>query len=161
MSNSVKANSWLSHFQLAYTLTGAPPVIEWEVVADGEEIEFGMPVTKATNEVSEAVATSGALYGVALSAGIAGDEIMVAVGDRNNVFVGEADAKTDTLTFPMECDIIKDGTKGFLVDIGASEEGVCNVLGKVVDDDDTDTDDPGRVYFQIKRSQWDSIVAAR
>lgn len=162
MSNAVKAKSWLPHFQLAYTLTGAPPVIEWEVVASGEEIEFGMPVTKASNKVSEATATSGALYGVALAAGDEGDSIPVAVGDRNNVFIGRADAKTDTLDFPMECDIIVDGTTGnFLADVGASAEDVLNVLGKVVGDDDTDTDDPGRVYFQIKRSQWDSLVAAR
>lgn len=162
MSNTVKAKSWLPHFQLAYTTTGAPPVIEWATIATGETIEMGMPLVIASSEVSEAASNSGALYGVALAAGDAGDKIPVAVGDRNNVFVGRADAKTDSLDFPMECDIVQNGTSGnWEADVGASVEDVLQVQGKVVGDDDTDTDNPGRVYFQIKRSQYDEITAAR
>lgn len=162
MGNSVKADAWYKHFRFAYTLNGAVPIVMHHVIADGETIEEGMALTISSNKVSEAASTSGALYGIAGADGDAGDSIPVYVGDRNNVFIGQCDAKTESLSFPMECDIVEDGTTdGHLVDVGASTEDVLHLLGKVPGDDDTDTTDPGRVFFQIKRSQFDALVAAR
>lgn len=158
MSNAVRAQSWPANFQLAYTKSGGNPVTDWRV-CDGA-VHSGAPVVLSTGKVAEAGATSGALYGVALAAGADGDSIPIAVGDRENIFVGQADAKTEDIAPPAECDIVKSGDD-FLIDIGASVEDVIHVIGKPPEDDQTDTTDCGRVYFQIKRSEWDALVAAR
>jgi hypothetical protein len=164
MSNLVKAKSWAKHFQLAYTHTGAPAVIEHKVVASGETIEQGHPVTISSEQVSLALYTSGALYGIALAPGEAGDTIPIAVGDRNNVFIGQADGATSALSCPFECDITDSegsGEGNFEVDVGSSTEDVLWVIGKVPGDLASDATTPPRVFFQILRSQYDGLVAAR
>lgn len=160
MSNAVKAKSWLPNLRLAYTLTGAPAPIEWETVASGESIVEGGAVTKSFGEISAATATSGSLYGVALAAGEEGDEIPVAVGDRNTVFMGQCDEAIGSNTFPKEADIVITSDE-FFVDIGKTTEGVLQAIGAVPGDDTSDGDDPGRVFFVIKRSQYDTLVAAK
>lgn len=159
MSNAVKAKAWASGFSLAYTTTGAPPVIMWHACAAA--VKRGDAVILNNLKVQIALATSGTLYGVALASGAVDDVIPIAVGDRNNVFVGQADDKTEIITaFPHECDII--GATGVMkLDIGASVEDVAHCLGYVPGDDKADATVPGRVYFQIKRSSFDELVAAR
>lgn len=158
MSNTVKAKSWLKNFQLAYVKSGGNPVTDWRV-CDGAVSE-GAPVVLSTGKVAEAATSSGVLYGIALAAGADGDSIPIAVGDRENVFVGQADAATSGIAPPAECDIAITDSK-FYVDIGSSTEDVLHVIGKPESDDESDSTDPGRVYFQIKRSSWDALVSAR
>lgn len=161
MSNAVRAKSWPSNFQFAYTVDGGEPTVEHRVIASGNTILKGDPLVLSSGEVAEAATTSGTLYGIAASDGAEGDEIMVYVGDRRNVFIGQADGDYSASNFPFECDIVGDGGDYWLIDIGASVEDVIQCIGKPDGDDDSDTTDPGRVYFKIKRSSYDELVAAR
>lgn len=160
MSNAVKSKSWVPHFALAYTTTGGPAVITHEVIASAQTIEKGMALTKASDEVSEAASTSGALYGIALADGVAEDTIPVAVGCSTNVFIGRVDADASSLNVPLECDIVE-VSNDHRVDIGASTEDVLRVIGKVPGDDFDDTTYLPRVFFQILRSSYDGRIAAR
>jgi hypothetical protein len=165
MSNTVKAKSWFTRFRPAYTLHGGPPHVEEEVMAASQAIKEGDPVTKASNVVSKGASSSGTIYGVAqeTKTTTADDEkykIRVAVADRQTVFCGQADAKTEDIDDLAECDIVASGTK-WLIDIGSSVEDVVMVIKHVPDDDQTDDTDPGRLYFIWKRSSWDGLVAAQ
>lgn len=159
MSNAQKAKTWFKSFRIAYTLTGAPPVIAWRTTA--EEIFEGDPLTISSNEVSEAAADSDTLFGVAAAHGASGDVIPIWVGDRNNVFIGQADDDTGTLSaLPTVCDIVE-GSDGWKIDVGNNDEDVVRVLDYVPGDDTSDASEPGRYYFQIERSSWDGLVAAK
>lgn len=160
MSNAVKAKSWLPHFSLAYTTTGGPPVVEHKVVASGQTIEKGMALTISGDEVSEAAANSGTLFGVALADGDAGDTIPIAVGCAENVFMGKVDADASSISLPLECDIVEVDDE-HRVDFGSSTEDVLRVFAKVPGDDFSDTTNLPRVYFSIIRSSYDGRVAAR
>lgn len=161
MGNANKAKTWFPHFKLGYTLTGAPAPVEHWPIASGVTVVAGAPVLLDDGEIVLATATSGTLYGIANGNGEAGDTIPVLVGDRNTVFVGRSNAKTENITaFPAEADIVAVSDE-WRVNIGASVEGVLQVVSLVQDDDDEDNTVPGRVYFKIKRSQWDQLVAAK
>lgn len=158
MGNAQRAKTWFKSFRVAYTKTGAPPVIVWRTA--GEALYEGDPVVIASNAVSEAAANSGALYGVCLADTASGSEAPIAVADENTVFVGQADDDTGTLTdLPQAVDIVE-GTDGWKVDVGATTEQVVRVIDYVPGDDTSDTAEPGRLYFQILRSQWNEFVAA-
>lgn len=161
MSNAVRAKSWPKNFQFAYTEDGGEPTVDHRTIATGETILKGDPVVLSSGEIAEAATDSGTLFGIAAAGGSAGDEIMVYVGDRRNVFLGQADGDYSAKTFPFECDIVDDGGDYWLVDIGASVEDVLQCIGKPEGDEADDTTDPGRVYFKIKRSSYDELVAAR
>jgi len=158
MGNAQRAKTWFKSFRVAYSKTGSPPVIVWRTT--GEALYEGDPVVIASNSLTEAAATSGALYGICLADTDSGDEAPVAVADGNTVFVGQADDDTGTLTdLPQLVDIVE-GTDGWKVDVGATTEKVIRVIDYVPGDDTSDTSEPGRLYFQIHRSQWDELVAA-
>ena len=162
MSNTARAKTWFKSFRIAYTLTGAPPVMVWRVAA--EAIFEGDPLVISTNSVSEAAANSGLLYGIAAAAITAaqitaGNLLPIWVGDQNNVFVGQADDDSGTLAdLPEQIDIVE-SSGDWKLDVGASLEKVVRILDYVTGDDTTDTATPGRFYFQIHRSSWDEIVA--
>jgi hypothetical protein len=161
MSNTVRAASWLKGFSLAFTKNGTSPIIEWETIASGETIVKGAPVTKASGVISLGATDSGALYGVADADGTAGDVIPVIVGDENNVFQAQADDDTGGISnFPLYCDIVQDADDYWVVNIGTTTEQVLRVIGKVPEDDEDDATVPGRVFFQIHRSQYNGFVAA-
>lgn len=161
MSNEVKAKSWPKHFQFAYTTTGAPAVLVYAEVDTAQEIEKGMALVLSSDEkVSEADANSDELYGIAAAAGDAGDVIPIYAGCKENVFVGQNDLKTDDVYPGDVCDIKVDSDVHY-VDTGGNTEDVLIILGRVPGDDDEDTDDPGRLYFQIYRSEYDKIMGAK
>lgn len=156
MANTAKAKTWFKSFRVAYTKTGAPPVIVWRTTS--EAIYEGDPLVIALNLVSEAAATSGVLYGIALADTASGASCPIAVGDVNTVFMGQADDDTGTLTdLPQLVDIVE-GSDGWKVDVGATAERVIRVIDYVPGDDTSDTAEPGRLYFQIHRSSWDELV---
>ena len=162
--NLVKSRSWFERFAIAYTLTGGPPVLETETITDGQTIRVGDPVTKptGTNRVSLATVTSDSFYGVSLGAGVgtAGVvTVVVAVGDRNTVFVARFNAASTDVDDGDEADIVSTGTAWRLE--ADTTEGHCLVVGHVPGDDITDATYGGRVYFVIKRSQWDLLVAVK
>ncbi len=159
MANTVKAASWPVSFQVAFTLTGAPALIKWETIASGQTILKGDPVTKASDEISLGATGSGTLYGIAMANGVAAGVIPVAVADRNTVFIGQADAKTEDIYDGAVCDIVG-GTGAWTVNIGTVTESVLLIVGHVVGDSKTDNTDPGRLHFVIARSSWDALVAA-
>ena len=159
MSNAVKAQSWAKHFSFAFTEHGGPPVIMHHEIASGQTIEKGMPLVLADDKVSEGATNSPLLYGMANAPGVAGDFIPVLVGDRGTIFVGQMDADPSALHYPMECDIVEQSTV-WKVDVGGSVEDVLLLLMPVPGDDLTDTTDVARVYFKIKRSSYDQLVAA-
>lgn len=160
MSNLIKAKSWKDRFQCRETVHGGPPHIEWLEVASGETILDGDPIVLSSGKAAEGAANSGALYGVAGADGDAGDMIPVYVADTENIFEGQADAATSTVTKGLTCDIVGSGTN-WLVDIGASVEDVIQVLGCVPGDDTSDSTTPGRVKFIIIRSEYLSLLAAQ
>lgn len=161
MANATKAESWLESFSVAKTTHGGPAQIAYYTIASGETIRRGDPLVLNAGEVEEAADDSGALLGIAAAAGDAGDEIPVYVATRETIFVVQADGDISSKTYPFECDIVSDGGTGWLADIGSSVEDVLHVIEPVPGDDADDTTDPPRVYCQIKRSQWDELVAAR
>lgn len=159
MSNAKAAKSWPTHFALARTVSKNPTVIWMEVVTGA--VEKGMALKLNSGKVDEAASSTGQLFGIAASDGDVGDVIPVYAGDRNNVFVGQVDnADISSQTYPAECDIVEVSNE-HRVDIGASTEDVLLVLYAESSDDLTDTTDGARVYFQIKRSSYDDLVAAR
>lgn len=160
MSNSVKADSWKPRFSIAKTESGGPPVIEYLTVADGETILEGDPIVLSSGEAAEGAATSGQLYGIAASNGDAGDSIPVWVGNTDNIFIGQADAKTEDIAPGSTCDIVGSGTN-WLLDIGASTEDVVIIVDHVPGDADDDSTDCGRLYFKIVRSQYLGYLAAQ
>lgn len=160
MSNAKAAKSWPKHFALAFSRSKNPTIVHMTISDDGD-IEKGMALTLTSGEVMEAASNDGQLFGIAAADGESGDEIPVYAGDRNNVFIGQVDdADISTQTYPVECDIVEDSGE-HRVDIGASVEDVLLVLGPCTEDDLDDTTDGARVYFQIKRSSFDDLVAAR
>lgn len=159
MSNVTKAKSFTKHFALARTVSKNPTIVWKEVVTAA--VEKGMALIITNGKVSEAISTSGQLFGIAGADGAVGDVIPVYAGDRNNVFVGQVDnADISAVTYPMECDLVE-VSNDHRVDIGSSVEDVFLVLGPETSDTLDDTDAGARVYFQIKRSQYDDLVAAR
>jgi len=160
MSNANKAGAWNKRFSVAFTLTGAPEMVQEYVLASGQSVIVGDPVKFHTSAstIDKAAKTDGALLGFALEAGSAGDSILVAVADRNTVFMAQADAKTSDVVLPLVCDIVDSGAE-WKVDIGATAQQVIRVIGLVPGDDTSDTTDPGRVLFVVQRSEWDGLVA--
>lgn len=162
MSNAIKAKSWLKNIRPAYTLHGGPPMILHFVVKTSETILVGDPLVLDAGQVAEAAADSPLLFGVAAepSVGVSGDIIAVWVGSRGTVFVAQSDGDMSSDTFPFECDIVADGSH-WAVDVASSAEDVLHVIAPVLGDVLSDTTDPPRAYFQIKRSSFDALVAAR
>lgn len=159
MANAKAAKSWAPHFSLAYSRSKNPTVVWMEVATAA--VEKGMALDLDGGKVHEAVSTDGQIFGIAGADGAVGDDIPVWAGDRNNVFVGQVDnADISAQTYPAECDLVEVSTE-HRVDIGASTEDVFLVLGPVEEDDLDDTTDGARVYFQVKRSSFDDLVAAR
>lgn len=159
MANSEKAKSWPKHFAFAYSQGGSDaPIIEWITAAS--TIEKGMPVALNSGQVEEATATSGQLYGIANNDAESGDDVMVYVGHPDNVFVGQTDGDHSSKNPPFVCDIVQSGTE-WRIDFGNNDEDVVNVIKKVPGDDDSDTTDPGRVYFQIHRSSYDNRMGEK
>lgn len=156
MANTVKAKSWLPGFSVAYTLDGGPPLIQWHTVG-GTALKKGDSVIMTANVLLIGEADSPLLFGVCLADGDDGAMIPIAVGCVNTVFVGQANAITSGVTTPDICDIIG-STGAQLINIGADDEKVVNVLRVVPGDDTSDATDYGRVYFQIIRSQFDNRV---
>jgi len=161
MSNANKADSWFPRFSVAFTLTGAPEMVQKYTIAAAQTIIVGDPVvfSAGASTIEKGASTSGAILGFALEAGTAGDEILVAVADRNTVFMAQADAATSAVVLPLACDTIASGSK-WMVDIGATVEQTIRVIGLVPGDDTSDSTDPGRVLFVVHRSEWDGLVAA-
>lgn len=160
MSNATAAKSWPTHFQYAYSEGGSDaPVTEYKEVVTGA-VERGMPLTLSSGKVTEASATSGTLYGIAGADGEIGDEIPVYVGHEDNVFRGQTDGDHSSSNFPKEADLVEVSTE-WRINFDATTEGVVQVIGAVPGDDDSDTDDPGRVYFKILRSSYDGRVSAK
>lgn len=161
MSNAVKSKSWLPHFRLAYTTTGGPAPLEWKTIATGQTIAEGAPLTITDDEVSAATATSGTLYGVAAAGGAAGESIPVYLATPENVFMGRVGADASAWDGPPESCDVSIVTGDFRVNLAGSTEEVLQVVAKVPGDDfDDDTVLP-RVFFTIKRSQYDGRVAAK
>lgn len=159
MANSEKAKSWPKHFAFAYSQGGADaPILEWKEA--NASIEKGMPLVLNGNKVEEAAADSDQLYGIAGSDADSGENLMVIVGHPDNVFVGQTDGDHSSQNYPFVCDIVESSNE-WRVDFGNNDEDVLNVIGPVPGDDDTDTTDPGRVYFQIHRSSYDQRMGAK
>ena len=78
MANTVKAKSWLPGFSVAYTLTGAPPVIEWCTVG-ATALKKGDSVIMGSSVMTIGLSNSPLLYGVCLADGDIGALIPVAV----------------------------------------------------------------------------------
>lgn len=160
MANTVAAKSWPKNFQLAYALTLAPEIIHMEV-KNLTVMVNGAAVILDTGEVDLALSTSGTLFGIAL-AGLTGDgteTVPVAVGSDKNMFIGQADAATSAVVEAAECDIII--STDYFLDIGSSVEDVIRIVTHVLGDDQSDATDPGRLYFQIKRSSFNEYIATR
>jgi len=159
MANAKAAKSWPKHFALAKSRSKNPTIVHKEVVTAA--VEKGMALVLSSGKVEEAASNSAQLFGIALADGATEDVIPVAVGDRNNVFIGQVDdADISSTTFPFECDIVE-VSDDHRVDVGASTEDVILVIEPVAEDDLDDTTDGARVYFQIKRSSYDDLVAGR
>lgn len=159
MANLPKAKSWPKGFYPAYSTGGRPTVVWKEVVTTA--VKKGDAVIQSSNKVTLALSNSGALYGVAGADGAVGDTIPIYVGDRNTVFIGQVTAAdVSAVAWPIECDI-EGGTGEMTINHDASTEDVVYVIGPVPEDDDTDTTTGCRVYFQILRSTYDFLVAAR
>jgi hypothetical protein len=159
MANAKAAKSWPKHFALARTVSKNPTIVWMTVVSAA--VEKGMALILSSGKVAEAASNSGQIFGIAAADGDVGDEIPVYAGDRNNVFVGQVDnADISSQTYPFECDLVEVSNE-HRVDVSASVEDVFLVLGPETSDDLDDTTDGARVYFQIKRSSYDDLVAAR
>lgn len=159
MANSPKCDSWPTGFAPAYSI-GSHFTVVWKTVVSNA-VKKGDAVIQSGADVDLALSNSGALYGVAGADGEVGDTIPIYVGDRNNVFVGQVTAANiSAVDFPIECDI-EGGTGAMTINHDASVQDVVYVIGAVAEDDLTDTTDGARVYFQILRSTYDFLVAAR
>lgn len=167
MGNSARAKSWFPNVILAYTKTGSPAAIKYHTVKTGVQLETGVPVIKDDLDVDAATAESGTIYGFTIAPGD-GDSsdpfektIPIILADRNHVFMARADEETDTISaLPLLCDLVNsDGH--WRADIGANEEDVLRVVNLVEGDDDEDDDEPGRVLFEVHRSSYDGLIAAK
>ena len=161
MSNAYKASAWFKRFKIAFTITGAPEIVQKYTIASGQTIIVGDPVVFHTSAstIDKGASDSGALLGFAIEGGTGGDEILVAVADRNTVFMAQADAVTSGVTLPLVCDIVASGSS-WKADIGATTEQVIRIIGLMPGDDTSDSTNPGRVLFVVQRSEWDGLVAA-
>lgn len=159
MANATKAKSWPKSFAPAYSMGDHFTIVWKTVVTLG--FKKGDAVIQSGADVTLAVSTSGALYGIAGADGAIGDSVPIFVGDRNNVFIGQITAAdVSASAWPLECDI--EGASGaMLVNHDASTEDVIYVIEPVSEDDQTDATDGCRVYFQILRSTYDLLIAAR
>jgi hypothetical protein len=147
-------------FSVAKTTTGGPELVRRYPVKSGSTIEVGDPVFLDTDTVVLPDETHSFLLGVSLEDGVGadGDSVLVAVGDRNTIFMGMLNqAGTDYEDEITPCDIVVSGTD-FQIDPDANTQDVLQLIGQVEGDDLTDTTNPPRFYFQILRSQWDSLV---
>lgn len=159
MSNAQKAKSWPKSFAFAYSV-GDHPTIVWKTAVT---LGFakGDAVIQSGLDVTLALSSSAALYGIAGADAAIGDTVPIFVGDRNNVFIGQVTAANiSAVAFPIECDI--EGATGVMtINHDLSTEDVVYVIETVKEDDLTDTTDGARVYFQILRSTYDLLVAGR
>lgn len=159
MANATKAKSWPKGFQLAYSV-GDHPTIVWKTAVTLGFLK-GDAVIQSGADVTLALANSGALYGVAGADAAIGDTVPIYVGDRNNVFIGQiTEADVSASAWPLECDI-EGATGAMKINHDASTEDVVYIIEAVSEDDQTDTTDGCRVYFQILRSTYDLLIAAR
>ena len=159
MANATKAKSWPKSFAPAYSMGDHFTIVWKTVVTLG--FKKGDAVIQSGADVTMAVSNSGALYGIAGADGAIADVVPIFVGDRNNVFIGQVTAAdVSAVAWPIECDI-EGGTGAMTINHDASTEDVIYVIEPVSEDDDTDTTDGCRVYFQILRSTYDFLVAAR
>ena len=161
MSNKIRAKSQHPGFQLAYTTTGGPAIIEWKEVKTAA-VKYGDSVVIDPNDgkVSIGLAASGTLYGVAAAGGAIGGKIPIWVGTETNVFMGRPNADATGIDIPLNCDIIG-ATGAQLLNIGADAKEVVRILGYVPTDDATDDTNHPRVFFTIIRSSYDGRVAAK
>ena len=154
-------------FSLAKNATGQP-VIQSFAIAASQTITKGDAVILASGLVQIAVATSGALLGVAqetITSGAsvtrADDRILVAVGTPANIFEGQCSGDSAATSVGAECDI--EGATGVMqVNENASVEDVLQIIGLKSDvDADFTIGTNDRVFFTITRSQYDGRVAER
>ncbi len=156
MSNAIKAKSWPTGFQLAYPMSDHPTIVWKTVVTLG--FKKGDAVIQSGYRVTLAVSNSPLLYGVALADGAIAATVPIAVGCPNNVFIGQITAADiSAAAIPLACDI-EGGTGAMFINHDATTELVVNLIEAVAEDDDTDTTDGCRVYFQIVRSSFDNAV---
>ena len=159
MANLIAARSWVKGFQPAYSMGDHFTIVWKTAVTLG--FKKGDAVIQSGADVTLALSNSGALYGVAGADAAIGDTVPIFVGDRNNVFVGQITAAdVSASAWPLECDI-EGGTGAMLVNHDASTEDVIYIIEPVAEDDKTDTTTGCRVYFQILRSTYDLLIAAR
>lgn len=160
MANSAYRRKKLS---VAYTLTGAPAVVEHFTVKSGQSFAAGEPVIFSSGELQRAAATSGTILGVALEDGTAGEKCAVAVADRNTVFMGLTDGTSASFTLGVltECDLAVANTSEWNINPDAVVEGVLQLVGPVPNEELDDATNGALYYFQIKRSAWDGLVAAK
>lgn len=159
MANATKAKSWPKSFAPAYPM-GDHFTIVWKTAVT---LGFakGDAVIQSGADVTLALSNSGALYGIAGADAAIGDTVPIFVGDRNNVFIGQVTAAdVSASAWPLECDI-EGATGAMTINHDASTEDVVYVIEAVSEDDQTDTTDGCRVYFQILRSTYDLLIAAR
>lgn len=163
MANADKANS----FRYVRSLTGQMVPVDMAIAAS-QTIAKGDPVIdNGSGLVAIATATSGALLGIAAEAVTstgsvtrADDRIAIYPGVDTAIFDGQCSGDSVATLVATDVDI-EGSTSAFEVNENATTEQVIRIVGLVSDkapDLDIGTND--RVYFIIKRSQWNGYVAA-
>lgn len=165
MSNATRYATWIKKFFVFRTTHGGPPLLMWQPTAASQTITRGDPVTISSSAVSLGAANSGAIYGVAAgdvttTAADEGTTVPIWVADRSNIFVGVANAASSGIEEGAECDIAV-SSGAWSLNIGASTEGVAEIVQHVEGDSTSDSTYYGRLEFVWKRSQYDNLVAAK
>ena len=165
MGNSVKSQGWLPSFRPVLT-SGSAPRMEKQPVAASQTIRVGDPLTinASTGEVSEATATSTAIYGVAAEnvTTTASDEktkVNIWVADKNTTFMGQCGGASTTLENGAFCDIAV-STHDWYVDMTGTSYNVVHIQQHVEGDSTSDATYPGRVYFTWAKSSWDRVTTS-
>jgi hypothetical protein len=163
MANADKPNS----FKYVRSLTGQMAPVDMAIAAS-QTIAKGDPVIdNGSGLVAIATATSGALLGIAAEAVTstasvtrAADRIAIYPGVDTAIFDGQCSGSSVATLVATDVDI--EGSTGiFEVNENATTEQVIRIVGLVSDKAaDLDIGANDRVYFIIKRSQWNGYVAA-
>lgn len=162
MSNSDNPNG----FSYVRSLTGQMAPISMPLAAS-QTINKGDALILSSGLVAIALATSGALLGIAAEDASSGasptradDRILVYPAVAGAIFEGQVSGSSTAGLVGTTCDI--EGTTGIMeVNEDASVEDVLQVVGLASDDrDELTLGANDRVYFEIIRSQWRPTLAA-